>query len=71
VEEELVKLGARPGCAVTIGDVTFDWEPQTPSGIDALMTRRGADPRLEKDDRVRADERKAARRQRRETGSDE
>ena len=21
-----------PGCAVTIGDMTFDWEPQTPAG---------------------------------------
>jgi hypothetical protein len=30
-----------------------------------MMTRRGADPRLENDDRVRADERKAARKQRR------
>ena len=27
VEEELARLGARPGAAVTIGDVTFDWEP--------------------------------------------
>jgi len=65
VEDQLVRLGARPGCAVTIGDVTFDWEPQTPSGIDALMTRRGADLRLENNDRIGADERKAARKQRR------
>jgi GTPase len=65
VEDQLVRLGARPGCAVTIGDVTFDWEPQTPSGIDALMTRRGADPRLENNDRIGADERKALRKQRR------
>jgi GTP-binding protein len=72
VEEELVRLGARPGCAVTIGDVTFDWEPQTPSGIDTVMSRRGTDTRLENTDRVGADERKAARRQRRENGdSDE
>jgi GTP-binding protein len=71
VEDELVRLGARPGCAVTIGDVTFDWEPQTPSGIDALMTRRGADPRLENNDRIGADERKAARKQRRAADSDE
>jgi GTPase len=69
VEEELVRLGARPGCAVTIGDVTFDWEPQTPSGIDTVMTRRGTDARLENTDRIGADERKAARRQRREHGS--
>ena len=38
VEDELVRLGARPGCAVTIGEVTFDWEPQTPSGIDTMMS---------------------------------
>ena len=54
-----MRLGARPGCAVTIGDVTFDWEPQTPTGIDAVMTRRGTDARLENTDRVGADERKA------------
>jgi GTP-binding protein len=73
VEEELMRLGARPGCAVTIGEVTFDWEPQTPSGIDTVMTRRGADARLENTDRVGADERKAARRQRREheSGADD
>ena len=32
VEAELLRLGAKPGCAVTIGDMTFDWEPQTPAG---------------------------------------
>jgi GTP-binding protein len=69
VEDELVRLGARPGCAVTIGEVTFDWEPQTPSGVDTVMTRRGTDARLESTDRVGADERKAARRRRRERGS--
>jgi GTP-binding protein len=68
VEDELMRLGARPGCAVTIGEVTFDWEPQTPSGVDTVMTRRGTDARLEGTDRVGADERKAARRQRREHG---
>jgi GTP-binding protein len=68
VEEELVRLGARPGCAVTIGEVTFDWEPQTPSGIDTVMSRRGTDLRLENTDRIGAAERKAARRERREHG---
>ena len=34
VEDELLRLGAQPGCAVTIGDMTFDWEPQTPTGVD-------------------------------------
>jgi GTP-binding protein len=68
VEDELMRLGARPGCAVTIGEVTFDWEPQTPSGVDTMMSRRGTDARLESTDRVGAAERKAARRQRREHG---
>jgi GTP-binding protein len=35
VEAELAKLGAEPGSEVTIGDVTFDWEP-TLSGRGAL-----------------------------------
>jgi GTP-binding protein len=65
VEDELLKLGAKPGCAVTIGDVTFDWEPQTPAGIDVTMSGRGTDIRLEQTDRVGADERKAARKARR------
>ncbi|WP_343600070.1 GTPase ObgE [Mycobacterium sp.] len=68
VEDELLRLGARPGCAVTIGDVTFDWEPQTPSGVDIALSGRGTDVRLERTDRVGAAERKAARRQRRELG---
>ena len=70
VEDELLKLGARPGCAVTIGDMTFDWEPQTPAGVDMQMSGRGTDIRLEQTDRVSADERKAARKARRETGED-
>jgi GTP-binding protein len=67
VEDELLKQGARSGCAVTIGDVTFDWEPQTPAGVEVTMSGRGTDLRLEQDDRVRADERKIARKQRRES----
>ena len=69
VEDQLLKLGARPGCAVTIGDMTFDWEPQTPAGVDLQMSGRGTDVRLEQTDRVRADERKAARKARRDSGS--
>jgi GTP-binding protein len=68
VEEELLRLGARPGCAVTIGDMTFDWEPQTPAGVDMPLSGRGTDARLEQTDRVGAAERKEARRQRREHG---
>ncbi|MGE2690885.1 GTPase ObgE [Mycolicibacterium pulveris] len=68
VEDELLRLGARPGCAVTIGDVTFDWEPQTPAGVDVPLSGRGTDARLEQTDRVSAAERKAARRERRRPG---
>ncbi|HME48996.1 GTPase ObgE [Mycobacterium sp.] len=68
VEDELLRLGARPGCAVTIGDMTFDWEPQTPAGVDVAPSGRGTDSRLERSDRVSAAERKAARRERRRRG---
>jgi GTPase len=66
VEDELLRLGAKAGCAVTIGDMTFDWEPQTPAGIDVPLSGRGTDTRLEQTDRVGADERKRARKARRE-----
>ncbi len=71
VEDELLKLGARPGCAVTIGDMTFDWEPQTPAGVDVHLSGRGTDVRLEQTDRVGADERKAARKARRQSDDGE
>ncbi|BAV42540.1 GTPase ObgE [Mycobacterium ulcerans] len=70
VEEGLLRLGAKPGCAVTIGEMTFDWEPQTPAGGHVAMSGRGTDVRLERSDRVGAAERKAARRQRRERDDD-
>jgi GTPase len=70
VEEELLRLGAKPGCAVTIGEMTFDWEPQTPAGQQVALSGRGTDARLERSERVGAAERKAARRQRREHGDD-
>ncbi|HWL37908.1 MAG TPA: GTPase ObgE, partial [Frankiaceae bacterium] len=38
VEDKLVKMGAIPGCQVTIGDLVFDWEPTTPAGIAMTMT---------------------------------
>jgi GTP-binding protein len=66
VEDELVRMGARPGCAVTIGEMTFDWEPATPAGADVMLSGRGTDARLDRTDRVGAAERKAARRARRE-----
>ncbi|WP_193047162.1 GTPase ObgE [Mycolicibacterium baixiangningiae] len=70
VEDELLRLGAKPGCAVTIGDVTFDWEPQTPAGVDVQMSGRGTDLRLEQTDRISAAERKIARRERRQSGDE-
>jgi GTP-binding protein len=66
VEEQLTKLGAEPGDAVTIGDVTFDFEPS--AGMDEAEyqpTRRGLDERLETSTRVRAADRLAAKRARR------
>jgi GTP-binding protein len=68
VEDELIKRGATPGCAVTIGDMTFEWEPQTPAGVDVTPSGRGTDIRLERSDRVGAAERKEARRLRRDSG---
>ncbi len=66
VEAELARLGAEPGAAVTIGDVTFDFEPVV--GVadgDYLPTRRGSDERLESQTRVGALERLAAKKARR------
>ncbi len=71
VEDELLRLGATPGCAVTIGEMTFDWEPQTPAGVDVPLSGRGTDARLDQTERTSAAERKAARRERRLTGSGE
>ncbi|MGB7361892.1 MAG: GTPase ObgE [Rhodococcus sp. (in: high G+C Gram-positive bacteria)] len=71
VEAELVKQGARPGASVTIGDVSFEWEPQTPAGVDVTMTGRGTDSRIDQVERIGASERKHARRVRRGLESDE
>lgn len=65
VEEELARQGAEPGSQVTIGDVTFDWEPTTPAGAPTELGGRGTDTRINQSDRVQAHERKAARRVRR------
>jgi len=70
VEEALAKAGARPGAPVTIGEVTFDWEPTTPAGVAVLMSGRGTDRRLETNDRVPAVLRKAARIDRRKHRTD-
>ncbi len=70
VEIELAKAGAKPGDAITVGDVTFDWEPTLPAGTltveeTAGLGGRGTDVRLETSARPRADERLAAKRRRR------
>lgn len=70
VEDALAKAGAVPGCPVTIGDVTFDWEPSTPAGVAVLLSGRGTDRRLEPNDRIGPSDRKAARAQRRQHRSD-
>ncbi|SDY07665.1 GTP-binding protein [Modestobacter sp. DSM 44400] len=70
VEEQLAKVGAVPGDAITVGDVTFDWEPTLPAGILSIeetagLGGRGTDTRLESDSRARANERLAAKKARR------
>jgi GTP-binding protein len=47
VEDALAEAGAVPGCPVTIGDITFDWQPSTPAGIARVMSGRGTDARVE------------------------
>jgi GTP-binding protein len=71
VEEALAQAGAVPGCPVTIGDVTFDWEPSTPAGVAVVLSGRGTDRRLEQNSRVGASDRLAARIGRRRKRSDE
>ena len=58
VEEALYKAGATPGCDVTIGHVTFEWEPLTIAGVDTQLTGRGTDIRLEQTERKSAAQRK-------------
>ena len=65
VEEALIAAGATEGCSVTIGDVSFEWEPATPAGVDLMRSGRGTDIRLENDERVGAAERKYRKRVRR------
>ncbi|WP_426721727.1 GTPase ObgE [Corynebacterium auriscanis] len=60
VEEELWKIGAVEGDEVTIGDITFEWDPTTAAGVDIMRSGRGTDMRLEQTTRTGADERKRA-----------
>jgi GTPase len=65
VESHLAAHGARPGAPVTIGNVTFDWEPTTLAGVDIMPTGRGTDLRIDQIDRIGAAERKVLHRLRR------
>ncbi|WKD58850.1 GTPase ObgE [Corynebacterium caspium] len=60
VEEALFKAGAREGATVSIGDISFEWEPLTSTGEEVTMTARGTDPRLSRASRITAAERKRA-----------
>ena len=56
VEKALATAGATPGCEVTIGEVSFDWEPTEMEVFASGM--RGQDARFENDTRVGATERR-------------
>jgi GTP-binding protein len=71
VEDELTRLGAEPGAAVAIGDVTFDFEPAGGMDTEYQPARRGSDARLDGSSRTRAHERLAAKRARKQPGEDE
>lgn len=58
VEDALRKIGAQEGDVVTIGDISFDWEPSR--GGDPTLAGRGQDARLGGTDRASAAERKRA-----------
>ena len=70
VEDELARLGAQPGAAVTIGGVTFDFEPSAGVDADYQPSRRGSDERLAADTRTRAAQRLADKRARRASSED-
>jgi GTP-binding protein len=65
VEEALAKAGAQPGADVTVGDVSFDWEPTTLAGVELHFGHRGTDPRFEVSDRVGASARRESKNARR------
>ena len=60
VEQELYKAGADAGSEVTIGEITFEWDPQTAAGVDVMRSGRGTDARLEQTTRATPEERKRA-----------
>ena len=60
VEDVLLKAGAEAGCPVTIGGITFEWEPMTSAGTAPVLTGRGTDIRLSHTKWASAAERKRA-----------
>lgn len=58
VEDALMDAGAVEGCNVTIGEITFEWEPMTAG--DPAQAGRGFDARLQTTNRRSATERKRA-----------
>jgi len=54
VEKALADAGALPGAEVTIGPVTFDWEP---TGRDVVLGPRGSDVRVDDSQRLSRAER--------------
>ena len=70
VEDALARAGAIPGAEVTLGGITFEWEPSTPAGMAVTMSHRGTDPRLDRTDRPRAFQRKAEKLRRHERHDD-
>lgn len=58
VEDQLRELGAQEGDTVTIGEISFDWEPSI--GGDPTLAGRGQDARLGGTQRASAAERKRA-----------
>jgi len=71
VEKALAEAGATAGAEVTVGDVSFDWEPTTAAGVAVTRAARGTDVRLDRSSRVGADVRREAKRARRRPGEEE
>ncbi|MDQ2847416.1 MAG: GTPase ObgE [Actinomycetota bacterium] len=65
VEDALAGLGAVPGATVTIGEVSFDFEPMSALAAGVPQGERGTDERLAAAHRVGAAERKVMHRLRR------
>ncbi len=65
VEAQLDRLGARPGCTVTIGTVSFEWQPAVGGDEEFTPSGRGTDHRLDSSDRATPIQRLTARKLRR------